>query len=161
MPILLGRQVIGHLGWSVIAYKAKQRQAIVARVCVCVARNRDNRAIMAEGGLSKSSKCSSAGILGIGSSRRQQILPATILGESQSRVVGKMQIDNLGFFTAATALISLFLSHHRFSNLLLPNHQAVKQTNTRYVTELMKPVYIVFKLCSLIVNWRLLIKAFL
>ena len=103
MPILLGRQVIGHLGWSVIACKAKQRQAIVARVCVCVARNRDNRAIMAEGGLSKSSKYSSAGILGIGSSRRQQILPATILGEIQSRVVGKMQIDNLGFFTAATA----------------------------------------------------------
>ena len=127
---------------------------------VCVARNRDNRAIMAEGGLSKSSKCSSAGILGIGSSRRQQILPATILGESQSRVVGKMQIDNLGFFTAATALISLFLSHHRFSNLLFPNHQAVKQTNTRYATELMKALYIVFKLCSLIVNWRLLIKAF-
>ena len=30
---------------------------------VCVARNRDNRAIMAEGGLSKSSKYSSAGIL--------------------------------------------------------------------------------------------------
>ena len=70
---------------------------------VCVARNWDNRAIMAEGGLSKSSKCSSAGILGIGSSRRQQILPATILGEIQSRVVGKMQIDNLGFFTAAAA----------------------------------------------------------